>query len=167
VDRVARTVYFREIKVVKATFPSAPQNAAQYQQGFQKLLATGRSTVSLDRLEAALGIQGAEKKARKVPVKNDPPVIIFSTKSAILIPVDGEGVWRPVPGTGLQRLINTRALILWDAASGLLYLHLFDGFVQATSYDGPWTVVPNVPPSVSATAESLAKADIVDLMSGP
>ena len=123
--------------------------------------------MSLDRLEAQLAIGSAEKKARTVPVKNDPPAIVFSPQSAILVPVDGAPVWRPVPGTGLQRLFNARALLLWDAASGLLFLHLFDGFVQASSFSGPWTVVQNVPPDVSSTAASLAKAGIVDLMAGP
>ena len=167
IDRASRTVYFREIKVTQATFPSAPQSAAQYQQRFQTLLSTGRSTMSLDRLEAQLAIGSAEKKARTVPVKNDPPAIVFSPQSAILVPVDGAPVWRPVPGTGLQRLFNARALLLWDAASNLLFLHLFDGFVQASSFSGPWTVVQNVPPDVSSTAASLAKAGIVDLMAGP
>ena len=167
VDRTARTVYFRQITVVKATFPSAPQSAAQYQQGFQQLLSTGRSTMSLDRLEAMLAIGGAEKKARSIPVKNDPPAIVFSQTSAILVPIDGEPVWRPVPGTALQRVLNTRAFLVRDDAVGLLYLHLFDGFVEAKTIAGPWTVATNVPQAVSATAATLAKEGVVDLMAGP
>lgn len=55
VSRVARTVDFQDITITRATFPSAPQDAAQYQRDFQTVLDTGRSTMSLDRLEAMLG----------------------------------------------------------------------------------------------------------------
>jgi hypothetical protein len=167
VDRAARSVYFRDIAIAKATFPSAPQSASQYQQGFQQLLASGRSTMSLDRLEAMLAVTGAEKKAKSVPVKNDPPAIVFSQTSAILVPIDGAPIWRPVAGTGLQRVLNTRAFLVWDASAGLMYLHLLDGFVQAPTFTGQWTVAPTVPADVSATAAALAKDGVVDLMTGP
>ena len=167
VARASRTVQFTSITVQKATFPSAPQQAAQYQQGFQTMATSGRSTMSLDRLEAMLAIQGAEKKARMVPVKNDPPKIVFSKTAAVLVPIDGEPVWRPVPGTGLERVLNTRPLVLRDTASGRLYLHLLDGFLEAPALAGPWTLAKSVPPDVSATAAKLAKEGVVDLMAGP
>jgi len=167
VSRASRTVYFREIKVVKATFPSAPQKADTYRQGFQTMTSTGRSTMSLDRLEAMLAIVGAEKKARSVPVQNAPPRILFSQKSAVLVPIDGEPVWRAVPGTTLERVRNTRALVLRSTESGELYIHLFDGFVEAAALSGPWTAAKSVPPDVGATASKLAKDGAVDLMEGP
>ncbi len=167
VDRTSRTVYFRDIKVEKATFPSAPQQAAAYQQGLQTLASTGQSTMSLDRLEAMLAIEGAEKKARTIPVRNDPPRIVFSQGSAILVPIDGEPVWRPVQGTTLERILNTRALVVRDSSSGRLYVHLFDGFVEAPALSGPWIVAKSVPSSVTTTATALAKDGAVDLMEGP
>ena len=51
VARVSRTVHFREVKVTRAVFPSAPAQAAAYQQVFQSVAARGPSTMSLDRLE--------------------------------------------------------------------------------------------------------------------
>ncbi len=167
VARAARTVQLTKITVTKATFPSAPQQAAQYRQGLQTMAASGRSTMSLDRLEAMLAIEGAEKKARAVPVKNDPPKVVFSQTAAVLVPIDGEPVWRPVPGTALERVLNTRPLVLRDTASGTLYLHLLDGFLEAPALAGPWTMAKNVPPDVSATAAKLAKEGVVDLMTGP
>jgi hypothetical protein len=167
VSRATRTVYFREIKVPTATFPSAPQQAEQYRQGIQSMTAAGRSTMSLDRLEAMLAIVGAEKQARSVPVQNTPPAIVFSQRSAVLVPIDGEPVWRPVPGAPLERVLNTRALVVRSAASGPIYLHLFDGFVEATALTGPWRVALSVPGDVSATAAKLAKDGTVDLMQGP
>jgi len=167
VDRESRTVYFREIRIAKATFPSAPAKAGQYRDGFQAMVSGGRSTMSLDRLEAMLAIEGAEKKAQSVPVVNEPPRIVFSQQSAILIPIDGEPVWRPVPDTALERVINTRALVARDGRSGLLYVHLFDGFVSAPGLDGPWTVAKSVSPELAAAAAKLAQESAVDLMDGP
>jgi len=167
VSRASRTVRFADIVITQATFPSAPERASAYQQGFQAMVANGPSTMSLDRLEAMLAVDGAEKKARSVPVKNDPPKLVFSTTSAILVPIDGEPVWRPVPGAGLERVLNSRALLLRSSAAGPIYLHLFDGFVEAPALAGPWTVAAGVPREVSATAAALAKTGAVDLMEGP
>jgi hypothetical protein len=63
----------------------------------------------------------------------------------VLVIIDGDPVWRPVTGTALKRIINTRALVLLDDASGTYYLHLFDGFVEASWLSGPWTVAMAVP----------------------
>src|SRR5262245_13533261 len=167
VDRASRTVRFTAITVKKATFPSAPQLDEQYRSGFQAMATGGRSTMSLDRLEAMLAIEGAEKKARAVPIRNEPPTIVFSKTAAVLVPIDGEPAWRPVPGTGLERVINTRPLVLRDTASGTLYLHLPDGFLEARALAGPSTRAASVPSAVTATAATLSKEGIVDLMTGP
>ena len=57
--------------------------------------------------------------------------------------------------------------MLRDTASGSLYLHLLDGFLEAPALAGPWTLAKSVPPDVSATAAKLAKEGVVDLMTGP
>jgi hypothetical protein len=166
VHRLLRSVDFKEIAIRKATFPSVPAKAAQYQKVFQAILAKGPSTMSLDRFQAALGIEGAEQRARAVPIKNEPPKFVFSQSAAVLVLIDGEPIWRPVQGTSLQRVLNTRALVLRDA-SGNIYLHLFDGFVQTPALSGPWRVAQSVPPAVTTVAQRLAKERVVDLMEGP
>jgi hypothetical protein len=167
VDRLSRTVHFSNIQVKKSTFPSTPAKAAAYQQGFQTMVAEGYSTMSLDRLQAMLAIEGAEKKARMIPVKNDPPKLVFTQKSAVLVSIEGEPVWRTVAGTSLERVINARALILLDDSSGKYYIHLFDGFVEAAKLFGPWTVSSSVPATAVNLATTLGKERIVDLMEGP
>ena len=167
VDRLSRTVHFSNIQVKKVTFPSSPDKAAWYQDGFQKMVAGGVSTMSLDRLQAMLSIEDALKMGRSVPVKNDPPQIIFSPKTAVLVAIDGEPVWRSVAGTSLERVINARPLILLDDKSGKYYIHLFNGFVVATNLSGPWTLAKQVPKSASTVAQELAKQRVVDLMTGP
>lgn len=167
VFRLARTVHFRDITVTKATFPGAPDKALWYQDNFQTMVSSGDSTMSLDRLQAMLSIENALKLGRSVPVKNDPPTIVFSPRTGILVSIDGAAKWGPVAGTSLERVINSRALVLLDDKSGKYYIHIFDGFVEATALTGPWTVAKQVPPGAAKAAQDLAKQKTVDLLSGP
>ncbi len=91
-----------------------------------------------------MSLTAAEQRPKGESLNNTPPKIIIATRPAVLVYMDGPAVWRPVPGTGLQRVINTRVLLLKDP-SGLSYLHLFDGYLQAPSLNGPWTVASHAP----------------------
>ncbi len=167
VFRLFRTVHFRDITVTKATFPSTPGKAVWYQDNFQTMVSGGDSTMSLDRLQTMLSIENALKMGKTVPVKNDPPKIIFSPKTAVLVSIDGEPVWRQVTDTSLERVINSRALIMLDDKSGKYYIHIFDGFVEAPALTGPWTVAKTLPNGASKAAQELSKQRVVDLMNGP
>src|SRR5262249_1238004 len=171
VAKVSRSVHFRDVKITRAIFPSAPPQAAAYQQAFQTMVARGPSTMSLDRLEIALSITGEEKKAQAVPVKNDPPRFVFSQSAAVLVPIDGAPVWRRVQGTQIERVINCRAFVALDDSTGRFYIHLFDGlldgFAGAPAIAGPWTLSTNVPRAVASLEASLAQGNVIDPMTGP
>jgi hypothetical protein len=166
VDREARTVRFQNIQVEKANFPSVPAKAAQYQKNIQAIIAKGPATMPLDKLQADLAVLRAEEKGRTVPVMNEPPNFIFSESAAVLVSIDGQPVWGAVPQTSLERAINTRALLLRDK-SGTLYIHLFDGFMEAGALSGRWTVAKKTPHDADKVAQQLAKENLVDLMEGP
>jgi hypothetical protein len=166
IDRVARTVYFTDTTVQAAKFPTAPNWADGYRQAIQALFIKGPFTISLDRMEAALAVAGAHKNAQSVAVQNPVPAFVFSKTPAVLVSIDGDPVWRPVTGTPYQRVLNTRPLLLRDA-SGTVYFHLFDGFLQAPGLAGPWTLSTNTPPGVVSAAANLGTSGAVDLMEGP
>ena len=165
VDRETRTVQFQNIQVQKANFPSAPAQAAQYQTAIQSILANGPANMSLDRLQAALGVLGAEKQGQAVPVMNPPPNFVFSQTAAVLVSIEGQPVWSKVPKTPLERCMNTRALILREKDK--LYIHLFDGYMEAENLSGPWTVAKKGPRDADKIAQELANQKVVDLMTGP
>ena len=166
VDRTARVVHIEGATIAKATFPSAPQSAAAWQNAMQGIVASGPSSMSLARLEAALAIEGATRKALQVPVENTPPQIVVTQGAAALVLLQGEPVWRTVDGTNLTRAINTRALLLKDAY-GMLYVHVLEGFMTAPSLSGPWTVAASPPKGANQAAQQLGKKGLVDLMEGP
>jgi hypothetical protein len=166
VDKQARAVHLENLTVLKATFPSVPKKAPTYQKAIQSLIAQGPATMSLARLEAAVGIEGAERHARRVPVLNEPPRIVFKSSATVLVLIHGDPVWRPVSGTSLARVLNTRACVFSDT-KGAVYVHVLNGFMTAPSLNGPWTVATVLPPDAAQTAETLAGKNVVDLMQGP
>ena len=80
-------------------------------RALQRQFAGAVRTVGLDRLKMSLAAAGGS--APTVAVRNDVPRVIVSNSPAILVPIDGAPVLKPVPGSaGVQRVVNTRALIL-------------------------------------------------------
>ncbi|HWW85042.1 MAG TPA: hypothetical protein VNZ26_15635 [Vicinamibacterales bacterium] len=67
------------------------------------------------------------------------PRIIFTEAPALLIQIDGEPTYRHIEGTKLDRLVNTEAIIVRDPA-GLHYLKVLDGWMEAYSLTGSWSV---------------------------
>ena len=163
VNKQARTATLADIQVVGAQFPSDPQQAQHFQQILSAAFPKQVRGFSLDRLEASMTLTPQELAGPAPALDNTPPNIIFSTKPAILVSIDGPPAYRPVQGTDLERVINCRMLLLKDPA-GHFYLHLWNGYLTATSLDGPWQVAKQ-PPGGAAQAESQAVAEkSVDLM---
>src|SRR5215471_11573303 len=159
VDRVARTVVFENLKITKTDFPTLPNRGAAYTVELQKNIANDVRTISLDRLEASLAAAGI--KPPTVAVQNNPPQVIVSYSPAILVPIDGAPVFKPVPDDSrFQRVINTRALILKGGFGDKLYMHVYDGWLEADAIQGPWTRAPRTPIGMDDVAKALAKSGI-------
>ncbi len=138
VDKESRLVSLFDRQITRAVFPSAPDKQAAWMQVLDKEIQPAVKEIALDRLAAALEIAAADKLAASVPVKNDPPKIQFSTQPAILVYVDGAPVYQKVKDTKLERVINTRVLLLREGKRH--FVKVFDGWLAAESLDGPWKV---------------------------
>jgi hypothetical protein len=161
VDKTSRQVSLEDLTITRASFPSAPGSEGSWQASLQRLLPGACRTIALDRLEAELAVQQQVAKGSAQPLRNTPPRILFSTQPAVLVLIDGPPVLRPA-GNGLQRVINTRPLLLED--QGRFYLHVFDGWMQSAALTGPWSVA-EAPPAALAPAMQAAVADNqVDLL---
>jgi uncharacterized protein (TIGR03000 family) len=167
VDREQRLVTLNDIQVTRVSFPAATDKEAAYLKAIRTLVPDGARTVSLDRLLANLAVTQAEAKVEKVPLKNDVPRVFFSKTPAVLVLIDGKPALRPVQGSRLLRVINTRALVLLDQDSGKYYLHLMDRWGQAAGVEGPWSVAANPPAALEEVKKSLADSQQVDLLDDP
>ncbi|MBK8175126.1 MAG: hypothetical protein IPK66_07635 [Rhodospirillales bacterium] len=165
VDPVSRLVMLQTVTLTRSNFPTLPDNGAGYLSELQQDLSSAPQTVSLDRLEASLAASGAAR-VPTVAVSNTPPSIIVSTTPAILIPIDGATVTRAVPGTGFERVINTRAIILRQPGTAAFYLHVYDGWLTASSLEGPWQQASSMPAGIDAVADQLTTAKQGDPLDG-
>ncbi len=107
--------------------------------------------MSLDRLQAALEAAGEEIKG--VEVKNDPPKVIIANKPSLLVLIDGTPQLRDIQGTKLQRVINTRAVLLFENDKKTYYLRVQDWWLQAKNLEGPWTYAKKLPDDMKKAEE--------------
>ena len=114
IDKETELVQLDDIQITKASFPTAGDRMDEYLDVLRRNAEKGR-TVSLDRIEANLAVTQAEAKGNAVPLKNDPPRIYYRTSPALLVLIDGDPVLRPVEGSSLRRVINTKSLIVEDS----------------------------------------------------
>lgn len=166
VDRSSGMVGFEDLKIINVHFPGSTDEA-----GYRHVIEDGMPgwprTMALERLEADLAITKASMKTqRQVPVENNPPRIIFSQEPSILVLVDGTPVPRPVEGSELLRIINTRALILLDKATGIYWLYITDHWEQSKAVEGPWSRSSNPPASLDQAKAAAVAAQQVDLLDG-
>ena len=164
VDKGARQVTLENIRIEKVHFPSATSQEAAYKKLLEQHVPPRVRTMELDRLETALSMREQQEKGESKPFKNDPPRILFSTIPAILILIDGEPKYQPVPGATYARVVNTPPLLLKDG-SGTHYLRLFDGWMTAKAVTGPWSVANTMPGGeLDKLMESVSKTGTVDLL---
>src|SRR5262245_9344154 len=127
IDKINRLVTLSDFKVKKLNIPMAPDKTAAFEVGLQTRAGKQDEVIALDRLLADMAINHATTNSNAFEVKNEPPQVFFSTRPAILVSIDGTPVLRTVRDTNIERVINTRVLLLRDQLSGKFYLRLMDG----------------------------------------
>ncbi len=143
VDKVNRLVTLEDVSITKQNFPTLANNGSAYANAFVQDLPPSK-TVPLDLLETSLAVSNAVASQKQYQLDNTPPRIIFSITPAVLALIDGAPVLRP-SADNLQKVINTRALILFDPGKSMYYLALMDGWVEAPTVEGPWNNAKHEP----------------------
>ena len=151
VDKINRLVTLDQPQLTKVKFPVAPDKEPELTALLQKKLPGATKTMSLDRLTAAVEANGEPIKG--VEVKNDPPKVIFSTKPSLLVLIDGTPQLSEIQGTNLQRVINTKAVLLFEDKKKTYYLRVMDWWLQAPQVEGPWTYAKKLPDDMKKAEE--------------
>jgi hypothetical protein len=95
----------------------------------------------------------------------DPPPLLFADRPAILVLIDGDPVYRPIRGTDLERIVNTKPFIVRDTA-GIHYMKVFDGWMESYGFRGMWSVAGVPPPGGEQALRRAAVAKTIDLLDG-
>ncbi len=156
VSRLNRRVSLTGIQITGVSLPDNPAGQNSLQQEFQSRSANATAMISLDRFEAMVPNMEQGPTVASVQLVNDPPALSIVTSPTVLVPIQGAPVLHSVPGTDLQRVVNTSMLLVQDP-QGNWWLRIADGWMTATSLDGPFTVASALP-SALATAYSWAEA---------
>ncbi len=148
VDNEQQVVSLSNLTPAQINFPSAPDQATNYAGLVTAQASTWAQNLSLPAIRANLAVTTAEGQPT-VAVQNPVPTIFTSDGPAVLVLVNGEPALRAVNGVTLLRVINTQALILMDPTSGLYFLRINGGWVQASALNGPWTAAQTPPASLA------------------
>ena len=143
VDKVNRVVTLMNFNITKQNFPTLANNGLAYSAALTGEMPWNQ-TIPLDLLESDLAINGNAGALKKFDVENAPPKIIYSAKPAVLALIDGKAVLGPEQDH-LQKVINTRALMVYDTSKYTYYVALMDGWVGAPTLEGPYTVMQHEP----------------------
>ena len=108
-------------------------------------------TIALDRLQSSLAIAGV--KPPTVEVQNNPPQVLVSYSPAILVPIDGAPVMKPVPSDSRYqaRHQHARADPAGRVRQTTSIIHVYDGWLSRRRSTGPWTQ-PFLPSERRATS---------------
>ncbi len=167
VDKVNREVTLDSLQVTRVDFPSDKGKADEYLELLRARVADKTWVLSLDRAEAALAALETGRPVEGHEVKNDPPRIFYSKVPALLVLVDDDPVLQPMADTKLQRVINTRVLIVFDAKAKKYYLHLMEGWLEAPDLNAGWTVTKKVSGDLKKAAKAARESKQIDMLDGP
>jgi hypothetical protein len=148
----------RRVKITQVKFPLAHEKELELTTLLEKKLPGAAKTISLDRLEAALDAD--DERIKGVEVKNDPPKVIISSKPSLLVLIDGQPQLRSIESVDLQRVINTRSIILFDIDKKQYYLRVQDWWLQSKSLDGPWEYANKLPKDMKKAEEYIVKQNL-------
>ena len=160
IDKSADTVMLSNVRIAKASFPGTSQQQSDaYIATLRAALPSRGWPVSAQALQANLAAVDARSKQKTLPLKNDPPQVLFRTVPSYLILVDGEPALRPAKGAPeLMRAINSTALILQDPGTATFYLWAFGRWWETKSITGDWGASATPPVSLERVREASAKA---------
>jgi hypothetical protein len=161
VDKGRGAVTLTEVEVEGVRFPGGGKSD-DYLALVRKALPGSAGTVPLEALKASRDREEALAAGRKVGLKNDPPRVFFSRRPSVLILLDGRPALRRVAGTDVERVLNTRGLLLFDPPGRRYYFHLADRFLEAGSLAGPWSVARRPPLGVLSAASQVTSADLFE-----
>ena len=142
-----RLVSFSEYKITESNFPALRRD--QLQTVVAEITASvpnDERVIALDRVLA--NVDSSQIIPRNIEgVKADPPTIFFSKTPAVLLNIDGDPIWSPIPQNDLQSAVNTNWDLFQHGPTKTFYLRNDNIWLKATDIKGPWGPAGTLPES--------------------
>lgn len=137
IDKPDDEVHLTHIRVTRVQVPTQPSTAPSVQAQLTSRLPV-ELTLRLSELHLSYAASKQLASLQAMPIQNTPPRIWVETSPTVLVLIDGDAAFAPVPQMdGWQRVVNSRALILrgTDAA---YHLNAAGYWYTSRSLSGPW-----------------------------
>jgi hypothetical protein len=149
-DRSENTVTISQLKVTKVGWPESKEpDEKQFSQFVEAQLANSSFTASLSKLTASL-TSAEQIKESLAAIKNDPPIIQFTSILSVLLSYDGDPVFRDIEKSDYQRALNTPLAVVKKKNQAKYYLTSGHLWYQASTALGPWSILANPPADLKA-----------------
>ncbi len=129
-------VVLTNLQVKSINFPSLDASSAAQMDQLARTFLPPTFSISMRRLVAC-----APKKetAPTVALRNDPPAIFVSNNPAVLLFVDGQPKYAPIPNTKLEFVVNTSWPVFLDRPKSQYYVLVDKQWMNAGALEGPWS----------------------------
>jgi hypothetical protein len=167
-DMDTRTVVLTNLQITRTHFPSLDAGTAERMDQLVRtfLPKTSSVQISVDRVLASLEAS-KPLSAPGAAVKNDPPKILVSKGTAILLLVEGKPVQAPIEKTKLEFVVNTNWDLFFDKSTSKYYLLNDKQWLSASRLEGPWTVIRTLPQDMSKLPDNPNWADVKKVIPPP
>lgn len=155
VDRTTRMGQLKQFAVTDVRFPSVSDTAKvrRFKEFLTAEIPKHTAPVSIDLIVAAL----ESDVQQDGDYRSDPPEIIYRDKPSLLLYIDGEPIYDPVPSTGYERVLNC-ALVLVKAKTGTHYLYASPSWYTAPAAKGPYQAATSVPQDLQRVSQKVDSA---------
>ncbi len=144
-----RLVNLRRIRVTETNFPSLAREQVQdIVEAVQSGIPDVDRMIALDRVLASVD-KSQIRPSNVEGVKSDPPAIHYSATPAILVNIDGDTVWSPIPENDLKYAVNTNWDLFHHETLRTYFVRYDKLWLKAPELKGPWAAAGTLPPSFS------------------
>jgi hypothetical protein len=144
-----RLVRFTNIRVTESSFPKLSREQVR---DITDTIVSGipdvNRVIALDRVLASVD-KSQIRPSNVEGVKADPPTIFYSTTPAVLVNIDGDAIWSPIPSNDLKYAVNTNWDLFEHEQTKTYFLRNDKVWLKAYTLKGPWTAAGKLPESFS------------------
>ena len=142
-----RLVDFSSFRILSSNFVGASkEESATIVADIKASMPHRERVLSLDRVLAAFDASRIRAK-NDDGVKADPPAVFYSTSPALIVNIDGDPVWSPIPMNDLRYAVNTNWDLFEHQSTKTYYLRHDTSWLKAADVAGPWTAAGTLPAS--------------------